>query len=87
MMKAWAKPSGDGCSAYSNFTPNWLPSPKRRLKPGKSNGVEIMSIERRNSKKLSLQERRRGRKDFFNGKEGRVGFRKNNLNIIIEINE
>ena len=28
---------------------------------------------------LSLQERRRGRKDsFFNGKEGRVGFRKNN---------
>ena len=25
--------------------------------------------------------------DFFNGKEGRVGFRKNNLNIIIEINE
>ena len=28
---------------------------------------------------LSLQERRRGRKNsFFNGKEGRVGFRKNN---------
>ena len=24
---------------------------------------------------------------FLNGKEGRVGFRKNNLNIIIEINE
>ena len=45
-MKAWAKPSGDGCSAYSNFTPNWLPSPKRRLKPGKSNGVDIMSISR-----------------------------------------
>ena len=25
---------------------------------------------------LSLQERRRGRKNFFNGKEGRVGYRK-----------
>ena len=46
IMKAWAKPSGEGCSAYSNLTPNWLPSPKRRLKPGKSNGVEIMSISR-----------------------------------------
>ena len=28
------------------FTPNWLPSPNRRLKPGKSKGVDIMSISR-----------------------------------------
>ena len=41
IMKACAKPSGDGCSAYSNFTPNWLPSPESRLKPGKSKGVDI----------------------------------------------
>lgn len=46
IMKAWAKPSGDGYSAYSNLTSNWLPSPNRRLKPGKSNGVEIMNISR-----------------------------------------
>ena len=45
-MKAWSIPSGEGCSAYSNFTPNWLPSPKRRLKPGRSNGVEIIRISR-----------------------------------------
>ena len=45
-MNACAKPSGEGCSAYSNFTPNWLPSPSNRLKPGKSNGVEIIRISR-----------------------------------------
>ena len=38
------KPSGEGCSAYSNFTPSWLPSPSSRLKPGKSNGVLIINI-------------------------------------------
>ena len=46
IMNACVKPSGDGCSAYSNLIQNWLPSPKRRLKPGKSKGVEIMSISR-----------------------------------------
>ena len=45
IMKACAKPSGDGCSAYSNFTPNWLPSPESRLKPGKSKGVENRFIK------------------------------------------
>ena len=39
MMKACASPSGEGCSAYSNFTPKSLPSPNKRWNPGKSCGV------------------------------------------------
>jgi hypothetical protein len=31
-------------SAHSKCTPNSLPSPNRRLKPGKSNGVDIIKI-------------------------------------------
>ena len=44
MINACASPSGEGCSAYSKRTPKLLPSPKRRLKPGKSNGVEMIRI-------------------------------------------
>ena len=44
MIKACARPSGDGCSAYSKRTQKLLPSPNRRLNPGKSNGVEIIRI-------------------------------------------
>ena len=46
MIKACANPSGLGCSAYSNCTPYSLPSPNNRRKPGRSCGVEIISISR-----------------------------------------
>ncbi len=46
IIKACASPSGDGCSAYFNFTPKADPSPSTRLNSGKSYGVEIISISR-----------------------------------------
>ena len=46
IRKAWASPSGEGCSAYSNRTPKSEPSPSRRLKPGRSTGVEMIRISR-----------------------------------------
>lgn len=46
IINACAKPSGEGCSAYSKCTPKSEPSPSKRWKPGKSWGVEIISISR-----------------------------------------
>ena len=51
----------------------------RFLSPRRGTEGVVKTIEERLGEKveLSLQERRRGRKNsFFNGKEGRVGFRK-----------
>lgn len=44
IMKACARPSGEGCSANSRCKPKSEPSPRSLLNPGKSAGVDIMSI-------------------------------------------
>jgi hypothetical protein len=44
MMKAWASPSGFGCTAYSKLTPHCEPSPSRSSKRERSSGVEIMRM-------------------------------------------
>ena len=49
----------------------------RFLSPRRGTEGVVKTIERRDSKRLSLQERRRGRKDFFNGKEGWLVFENN----------
>ena len=50
----------------------------RFLSPRRGTEGVVKTIEEGLGEKveLSLQERRRGRKNFFNNKEGRVGFRK-----------
>jgi hypothetical protein len=46
MMKACARPSGLGCTAYWMFMPHWLPSPSSSVKRGVSCGVLISSTSR-----------------------------------------
>jgi hypothetical protein len=36
MINAWARPSGDGCTANCRLTPKWLPSPSKRWNPARS---------------------------------------------------
>src|ERR1017187_9266693 len=40
IRKAWAMPSGFGCTAYWNWTPKREPSPSSCWKRGRSSGVE-----------------------------------------------
>ena len=44
--KAWATPSGDGCSMYSRRVPNRLPSPSSCSYLGRSECVERIRISR-----------------------------------------
>ena len=46
IRKAWAKPSGLGCTAYCSFSPHWLPSPSSCSKRGVSCGVLMIKISR-----------------------------------------
>jgi hypothetical protein len=46
IRKAWARPSGEGCTAYFSVMPHWLPSPSNCSKRGVSCGVEITSTSR-----------------------------------------
>ena len=44
MMKAWARPSGLGWTAYCRLMPHWLPSPSSCSKRGVSCGVEMIRM-------------------------------------------
>src|ERR1039458_9867022 len=44
MMKACARPSGEGCTAYCRFSPHALPSPSNCWNRGVSCGVEMIRM-------------------------------------------
>gem|GEM_PF-3812667 len=46
MMNACARPSGEGCTAYSISISQSLPLPSKRWKAGLSSGVVMISTRR-----------------------------------------